>query len=202
MRSFVLKESSRKRVVRSLGLEQALRHKETAKNNPHDRFGPRGPGAENARTVLLHDKMVKGGASMMTEKWIRDLFAAYEPYDEEKVLSLHTDDYVYEDVARGVVVRGKAQFAAFLREFFSAFPDYKGQLTSSFVSGDRACVEYVMTGTHTGDLPGLPATGKRISLRMAEIWELRDGKIAKASSYYDAATMLRQLGMLPSTPQG
>jgi len=139
---------------------------------------------------------------MVTEKWIRDLFAAYEPYDEEKVLSLHADDYVYEDVARGVVIRGKTEFAALMREFFSAFPDYKGELTSFFVSGDRACVEYVMKGTHTGDLHGLPATGKRISLPIAEIWELRDEKIVKASSYYDAATMLRQLGMLPPAPQG
>lgn len=138
---------------------------------------------------------------MANVKWIEELYAAYGPYDEEKVLSFRTDDYVYEDMARGIVLRGKAEFVGYLREFYAAFPDCRCEVTSSFATGDRACVEYVMTGTHTGNLQGLPATGKRISLRMAEVYELRDGKIIKARGYHDSATMLQQLGVMPPPPK-
>ena len=138
---------------------------------------------------------------MESGNWIEELYIAeYVPFNEEKVLSSHTDDYVCEDVARGVVVRGIANFIAFLKEFFSAFTDYNVEVISSFASGDRACIEYTWTGTHTGNLPGLPATGKSVSLRTVEVWELREGKISKASMYYDQVTMLQQLGVMPPPP--
>jgi hypothetical protein len=40
-----------------------------------------------------------------------------------------------------------------------------------------------MTGTHTGDLPDLPATGKPISIRCSTIVELRDGRISRVADY-------------------
>lgn len=148
------------------------------------------------------NETAKEGIAMANVKWIEDLFAAWQPFDEEKVFSFHTPDFAFEDVARGTVIRGHEAFRVFVKELFSGFPDAKWELLSSFESGDRACVEHIMTGTHKGDLPGLPATGKAISIRMAEVYELKDGKISKASEYYDGMTMLQQLGMLPPAPQG
>jgi hypothetical protein len=37
-------------------------------------------------------------------------------------------------------------------------------------------------------------------LRIAELYEVRAGKIARLYAYYDSATMMRQLGLLP--PRG
>ena len=56
-----------------------------------------------------------------------------------------------------------------------------------------------MSGTHNGDLPGLPATGNRFSsIRGATIVELAGGKIRRNSDYWDAASLMKQVGLLPS----
>ena len=56
-----------------------------------------------------------------------------------------------------------------------------------------------MSGTHKGDLPGIPATGKRFpSVRGSTILELEAGKIRRESDYWDAATFMKQVGLLPS----
>src|SRR5258708_1595603 len=46
---------------------------------------------------------------------------------------------------------------------FAAVPDFKYRVTSRFASSKWAVIEWVMSGTHKGDFPGIPATGKRFS---------------------------------------
>src|SRR5215471_10858060 len=56
----------------------------------------------------------------------------------------------------------------------------------------------VMSGTHSGDYPGIPATGKRYAaIRGATVVELQGGKIHRSSHYWDAATLMKQVGLLP-----
>ena len=81
----------------------------------------------------------------------------------EKVLALVTNDCVYEDVTFGVVNRGKAELRMFASGVFAGVPDFKIQPTSQFIADTWASVEWTMSGTHKGDLPGMPATGKRFS---------------------------------------
>jgi steroid delta-isomerase-like uncharacterized protein len=72
------------------------------------------------------------------------------------------------------------------------------EVTSRFASGTQGGVEWVMRGTHRGDLPGMPATGKQVEVRGASILEFADGKIRRCSDYWDMATFLKQLGLMPA----
>jgi len=126
-----------------------------------------------------------------------ELVAAWSHHDVDKLLALCTDDCLYEDVTMGAVNRGSAELKQFAAATFAAFPDFSMELTSGFVAGDWAGAEWTMTGTHRGDLPGLPATGKRFSIRGSSICELRDGKIKRNADYWDMATFLKQIGMMP-----
>ena len=73
------------------------------------------------------------------------------------------------------------------------------ELTNRFVAGQWAVIEWVMSGTHKGDLPGIPATGKAFSaVRGSIILELEAGKIRRESDYWDAATFMRPVGLLPA----
>jgi steroid delta-isomerase-like uncharacterized protein len=130
----------------------------------------------------------------LLEAWARHLSA----HDTKQFLTLFTDDVVYEDVTFGVVNHGKQQLATFIDGFFPAFPDITFELKSGFVAGTWAGIEWVMAGTHRGDLPGMPATGKRCQIRGATILELEAGKIKRNSDYWDLATMLKQLGFMPA----
>ena len=86
----------------------------------------------------------------------------------------------------------------FGEEFFAAFPDVAFELRSRFTNGSWGGAEWVMRGTHRGDLPGMPATGKRIDIRGASILEFDGNKIRRCSDYWDMATFLKQLGFMPA----
>ena len=83
------------------------------------------------------------------------------------------------------------------RMWKAAFPDAKGEIKHLVTSGDTAAMEVVWTGTQTGDLPNLPATGKAITVNAAVFVTERDGKIARVMHYFDFASLLMQVGAMP-----
>lgn len=134
------------------------------------------------------------------EKQARELHDAISSHDIDKALSFYTDDIQFEQVWEGgVTTHGKDEIMGVFNYIFAAFPDYRAEMTSSFVSADRMCIEWVMTGTHKGEFNGIPGTGKGISLRACTAAELRDGKYSRISLYADLSTLLRQLGALPES---
>jgi steroid delta-isomerase-like uncharacterized protein len=124
--------------------------------------------------------------------------AAWSAHHTEKILALYTDDCVHEDVTFGVVKHGKEELRAFAEGTFAVVPDFTVAVTARCSADTQGLVEWVLSGTHHGNLPGLPATGKRFSVRGATIVELREGKIRRCSDYWDAATFMRQVGLLPA----
>jgi len=136
------------------------------------------------------------------EKFLIDYTEAWNSHDTEKTVSFFTDDCVYEELGIGVVKRGKEELRAFINGFFTAFPDTNFELTSSFISGNWYCGEWVWTGTHKGNMAGLPATGKRFSIRGVSVGELKEGKIKRNSDYYNKMDLLQQLGikLVPASP--
>jgi steroid delta-isomerase-like uncharacterized protein len=136
-------------------------------------------------------------AKFPIDKIIDDWAVAWSVHDIDKILSLFTDDCVYEDVPTGAVHHGKAELKGFADRVFAAFPDFKIELASGFIAGNWAGVEWTMSGTHKGDLPEIPATGKPFSVRGSTICELREGKIKRDSDYWDMVAFLKQLGVMP-----
>ena len=137
-------------------------------------------------------------ANSDAERVLDDWATAWSSHNTGKLLSLCTDDCVYEDVTFGVVNHGKKELQAFADGVFAGVPDFKIELTARFASSTWAGMEWVMSGTHKGDFPGMPATGKRFSIRGVTILELQAGKIRRNSDYWDAAGVMRQVGLLPS----
>ncbi len=135
------------------------------------------------------------------KKLFRETEEAWASRDFEKLESLHADDCIYEDVARGVVRKGKKEISEVIRELLVGFPDVKFETKGVFFSNNRICWEWVMTGTHLGDLPSLPATRRTISVRGVSVEEIRGDKKSRVSDYYDGATFMRQLGVIPPAPQ-
>ena len=127
------------------------------------------------------------------EKMLRDWNQSWNAHEVESILSYFTDDIVFEDLGGARVIRGKAQMRTWVNETLSAFPDFRTDLKSLFVSGRWAGSEWVASGTLKGRLHHLEPTGRSYSVRGASIMELRDGKIKRNTDFYDSATMIRQL---------
>ena len=77
---------------------------------------------------------------------------------------------------------------------FAAMPDLTITPTNRIVLGNQLTVEWVASGTHLHDYPGLPATGRSFSIPGVTVVVRRDGKIVRESLYYDMAEVQRQLG--------
>lgn len=63
--------------------------------------------------------------------------------------------------------------------------------------GDKVAGRITAYGTHTGDLFGVPATGREIRVSGIAIWRIRDGKIVEHWHETDALGLMQQLGVLP-----
>ncbi|MDZ4279110.1 MAG: ester cyclase [Dehalococcoidia bacterium] len=82
--------------------------------------------------------------------------------------------------------------------YTSAFPDVKLEIKQIHVTGDVAIVEFVASGTHQGDLMGIAPTGRKMSIPVCLVLEIRDGKIYAEREYMDMAHMMQQLGVMPA----
>ncbi len=76
----------------------------------------------------------------------------------------------------------------------AAIPDIKIAITNRVAHGNQVSAEWVATGTHTGDLPGMPATGRPFTLRGLTVTIRQQGKIVREAIYYDLNDLKRQIG--------
>lgn len=136
------------------------------------------------------------------EKQMSEIIAAFNAHDAERYFSFSTDDVLIENVAMGMIIHGKEEARANIKNIFATIPDAKIEITSFFATGNHQCAEYIFSGTPTGALPmGIPVTGKSFSVRGVAIAELREGKACRITQYSDSATVMRQLGIFPPPPQ-
>jgi steroid delta-isomerase-like uncharacterized protein len=81
----------------------------------------------------------------------------------------------------------------FFTTFRDAFPDVTVQIDEIVAEGDRAAVATTFTGTHEGELFGIPATGRRVSVTGIDIVRLEGGRIAEHRGLTDIVGLMRQL---------
>ena len=80
--------------------------------------------------------------------------------------------------------------------FEKAFPKYE-IITEDFIcEGDKVVVRARGRAVHTGDLMGMPPTGKPIDVPFVAIYQVADGKIVKSWLVTDRMDMMEQLGVM------
>jgi steroid delta-isomerase-like uncharacterized protein len=108
------------------------------------------------------------------------------------------------DYAEGAVVEDSMHREAFVGK--DAIMARKDMITAAashaditvinrVVVGNQVTAEWIATGIHTGDLPGLPASGLPFSLRGVTVVIREHDKIVREALYYDVAELYRQLGI-------
>jgi steroid delta-isomerase-like uncharacterized protein len=84
----------------------------------------------------------------------------------------------------------------------SAFPDLKATLEDMIAEGDRVVARSTWSGTHTGELMGLPPTGRRVSVGVIDIVRIAGGKIVEHWGEMDSMGLMQQLGVIPAPQAG
>lgn len=75
-------------------------------------------------------------------------------------------------------------------------PDWHTAIDDLIAEGDKVVARITMTGTHTGDFYGFPATGRHVSFTGIYIARIANGKIVEHWGEEDGVSLLQQLGVL------
>ncbi len=130
---------------------------------------------------------------------VRRVWELVNARDIEALRPLHAEDYIHHDPAfpNGGTHGFDAYVAAF-GGFLTAFPDLIVTVDDVAAEGDRAATRWHWTGTNTGELNGMPATGKPVNVPATSIHRVADGLLAEGWVIFDAAAMMQQLGLMPA----
>src|SRR5579871_5388166 len=111
------------------------------------------------------------------------------------------DDLVLEGFVELDPLPGQAQGRQGLKDVIgqirSAFPDIDWVVDEMVAEGDKVFSRFTWTGTHRGTFLGIPATGRRITVKGMVIDRLESGKMADSRILMDTMGMMQQLGVLP-----
>ena len=89
---------------------------------------------------------------------------------------------------------GMRQASALYRR---ALPDWHSDLHQLVAEDDIVVERFTASGTHKGDLMGVPGTGRTITMPGINIFRIRDGKIVERWGQLDQLGVLHQLGLTP-----
>ncbi len=86
--------------------------------------------------------------------------------------------------------------------FRTGMPDFHMDIEFMVAEDDRVLARFRETGTHTGPLLGVPATGRKIDFTEMGILRFEHGKVVESWYEVDMLGLLTQLGVIPSPGQG
>lgn len=120
----------------------------------------------------------------------------YNGRDEGALEIFFADDYVHHPADLPSRRMDYEEFKKREIRFLNAFPDLVRDIEDMVAEGDRVAVRSLLTGVQKGDLPNLPARGKRIEVRSIVIYRIADGRIAEGWECYDSLSMMMQLDVI------
>ncbi len=106
----------------------------------------------------------------------------------------------YEIIPTGEVFDGEAEVRRYFAETRAAFPDQRNELIALYHSDDAVIIEFWLRGTHEGPLHGIDATGRAFECRTLSIFVFEGDRLVCERAYFDALTILIQLGVAGSVP--
>ena len=113
----------------------------------------------------------------------------------ERLEEYFTDDFFNHDGPPGAP-NGPEAFRAYLPMMKQAFPDRKLSPEFTLCDGDFVVSRTITEGHMTGDMWGIPATGKAYRITATDTYQIRGGKICARWGNEDSLGMMQQLGML------
>jgi len=125
--------------------------------------------------------------------------AAWNDHDVETIVSLHTEDSVFENHVTGDVNVGREQIGRAISGIFAVFPDLTFETRRAYVRDDLVVQEWTARGTHLGTMTRsgieVAPTDRQVEYKGMDVIPIRDGLVARKDVYSDSVTLLRQLGL-------
>ena len=127
----------------------------------------------------------------------RKLYELLNAGDIEGFGALLADDFVEHEETPGLAPTREGVMA-FFRMYRAAFPNLRFDLEDVVAGGDKVVARARATGTHQGELMGIPPTGKDVDVQLVDIMRFNDdGLVAEHWGVVDMLAMMQQLGVVP-----
>jgi ketosteroid isomerase-like protein len=121
---------------------------------------------------------------MTTEETVRDYFRCLDEEDWEGMRKLWTDDAELRAVG-GRPRSGREEVLGFFEKLFDPWAQHEDRPVRIVVAGDVVTADVLFLGTTTD--------GREVSFEAVDVFDLRDGRIAKMSNWYDIALARKAL---------
>ena len=128
------------------------------------------------------------GNTASNEKIVQRAFEAFEAADERAMREDLAPDFVSHSAPPGFSTDADG-FVELARHMKVGMPDGKLTIQDMFAGADKVAVRFTHTGTQQGELFGVPASNRPLTVRAIEIYRLSDGKIAEYWGEYDTSDL-------------
>jgi steroid delta-isomerase-like uncharacterized protein len=142
-----------------------------------------------AKGVLMADakKIVK---RVIEEPWTGN----WDAIDE-----LVSETYIGFDPSQPEPIRGRDGIRANVQQYVDAFANARVTVDDQIAEGDKVATRWTGRGTHSGEIAGIAATGRDVTVSGLTISRLDGGVIAEEWTTWDTLGMLVQVGAI-ATP--
>jgi len=125
--------------------------------------------------------------------------AAWNAHDVGTIVSMHTEDSVFENHTTGDVHVGREAIARAIAGIFAVFPDLTFETRRQYLRDDLVVQEWTARGTHLGKMvrAGIEVepTHLPVEYKGMDVIPIRDRLVVRKDVYSDSITLLRQLGL-------
>ena len=97
------------------------------------------------------------------------------------------------------VPRGPQAMKEHVAGWIASFPDLRFSIEQMLSEGDRVVMQLLMEGTHQDAWLGIPASGKKLQIRMFTVHRVVLGKIVEDWVLVESLGIFQQLGVVPNT---
>ena len=121
---------------------------------------------------------------------------------EEELFNKRNLDAVDTFIAPGYVLRtaadgtpnGRDAIRSSIAGYLQGFPDLRITIDQLLAVDDRVVGCFTFSGTHRGELFGMPPTGRSIAVRQIAIYRIAGGRVVEEWEVSDQLGLMQQLG--------
>lgn len=131
----------------------------------------------------------------VVRRWFEEV---WNKGDLDRIDELIAPDALFKDPASGDY-QGPEGARELVTMYRTGFPDTHFTIEEQVAEGELVTTRWTASATHEGDLMGIAATGKSITVNGIQVDRVSGGKLAGGEVAWDALGMLRQLGVVSET---
>jgi steroid delta-isomerase-like uncharacterized protein len=106
-------------------------------------------------------------------------------------------EYVLRTAPEGTP-SGRDAVREYIAAYLAGFSDLRITIDELLASGDKVIGGFTFAGTHDGELFGIPATGRRISVRQIAIYRIQGDRVVEEWEVSDQLSLMQQIGAIPA----